>query len=165
MPENRRYGSHLPPHRSEPEQLMSANNHMTLSPTSTIMMDGSVNDITPRDCSETLRHRAVNKVPEGLLEPIEMVKNDLETNNRDSEDKLQENADDGDDESQSFPENTFSFLLIARYPLFEKARPEHEEGTNKLVRKRKTRDYLCIPFWFASGVLILQIFIYTLALE
>eukprot|EP00526_Cylindrotheca_closterium_P002841 CAMPEP_0113601178 /NCGR_PEP_ID=MMETSP0017_2-20120614/92_1 /TAXON_ID=2856 /ORGANISM="Cylindrotheca closterium" /LENGTH=988 /DNA_ID=CAMNT_0000509457 /DNA_START=15 /DNA_END=2981 /DNA_ORIENTATION=+ /assembly_acc=CAM_ASM_000147 len=82
---------------------------------------------------------------------------------------------DSDDEDhyevRTFPRNTFSFLLLAKYPLCDRGQSQMQVPwavwkLSDIERRRwqRSRDYLCLPFWFAWSILILQIGIYTLAL-
>jgi hypothetical protein len=81
-------------------------------------------------------------------------------------------TDDDDDDSvfeeeRAFPDNTFSYLLLVRYPLCDRKKSENEdagEGTSRQARQNSP-DFLCLPFWLAAGILVVQITIYTLALN
>ncbi|CAJ1946015.1 unnamed protein product [Cylindrotheca closterium] len=136
-------------------------------------MDGSVQNnrmeyasLADADKNGTLRQRV--KVPENIvhadLESDEnMEKSNMKQNRGDTNDEYA--ADEND--IRTLPRNTFSFLIIARYPFCEKARPDNNDDRTSIVqnrRKKKHRDYLCIPFWISLGILVLQITIYTLAL-
>lgn len=159
---------------------MPFEDHYVPTPSFTMMMDGSIRSnasesVVGETHKGTLRHRSVNKpaeeespvvaVNEDALEDLEFSKKTAETGQTggNAAPRFSRTAD--DEEILRFPENTFSFLLLARYPFCEKAHPEYEEGTSTLIKRRKTQDYLCIPFWAAVTVLILQILIYTLALQ
>lgn len=75
---------------------------------------------------------------------------------------------------ETFPETTFSFFLVTRYPICGKPSDEmhsvdfSEEislRTSNTWRKTHERDYLCIPYWGALFVVTAQLGIYTLALQ
>lgn len=70
------------------------------------------------------------------------------------------------DEERAFPDNTFSFLLLVKYPLCEKKADEGEDELEASRHKGKNSpDYLCLPFWLALAVLVIQLTIYSLALQ
>ena len=101
---------------------------------------------------------------------------------------LEEEEQDYDDDSsveeeevRTFPNNTFSFLLLARYPLVEKAKAQpsvveadpivddqnDESGmtTSERTRQSRSKDWLCLPFWLGVAILVLQVLIYSLVLQ
>ena len=162
-----------------PNDIGSPNNGATLNPSFMIMMDGSVRDSRAEvsagtaEPSRNLRQR-VARMPKDEeatkdVESVEsgrMKKGELAQQNAAySQGRKSSGGRNQDREMESFPENSFSFLLVARYPFCEKADPEFVEGTNNPIPKRKSRNYLSIPFWSALVVLTLQVFIYTMALQ
>lgn len=78
-----------------------------------------------------------------------------------------------DEDERTFPNNTFSFLLLAKYPLIGKRREEEDEtqgiaGGNEETNtspSHNSPDYMCLSFWLAIAILSLQVTIYTLALQ
>ncbi|CAJ1937139.1 unnamed protein product [Cylindrotheca closterium] len=79
--------------------------------------------------------------------------------------------DDEDDEDDvaAFPHSTVSFLLLAKWPLCGNSAPEDAIECSQqghVVRARhRSRDYMCLPFWFSWGIVALQAGIYALALS
>lgn len=71
-------------------------------------------------------------------------------------------------EVRAFPQSTFSFYMLAKWPLCGYSAPEDTVECNKerniLRAKQRTRDYLCLPFWLATFILFLQVGVYALAL-
>eukprot|EP00980_Cylindrotheca_fusiformis_P018198 scaffold5889_cov115-Cylindrotheca_fusiformis.AAC.5 len=71
------------------------------------------------------------------------------------------------EEERAFPDNTFSFLLLVKYPFCERKTSENEaviEETDRLSGKTSS-DYMCLPFWLALSILVIQLAIYSLALQ
>eukprot|EP00980_Cylindrotheca_fusiformis_P018194 scaffold5889_cov115-Cylindrotheca_fusiformis.AAC.1 len=71
------------------------------------------------------------------------------------------------EEERTFPDNTFSFLLLVKYPFCERKKAEHEieiEEADRLSGKTSS-DYMCLPFWLALSILVIQLAIYSLALQ
>ena len=150
----------------------------SLSPSFIIKMDGSVQNnrkdyasLTDADQNGTLRQRVK---PQQEEVPDNSLRTDLESNEKEKPVKKQpeqnvgdtdHEADVGNDDLRTLPRNTFSFLIIARYPFCENARRENDDRRSIIqIQSSKTRDHLCVPFWCSLGILILQITIYTLAL-
>eukprot|EP00526_Cylindrotheca_closterium_P000026 CAMPEP_0113614218 /NCGR_PEP_ID=MMETSP0017_2-20120614/7048_1 /TAXON_ID=2856 /ORGANISM="Cylindrotheca closterium" /LENGTH=872 /DNA_ID=CAMNT_0000523369 /DNA_START=40 /DNA_END=2658 /DNA_ORIENTATION=+ /assembly_acc=CAM_ASM_000147 len=75
--------------------------------------------------------------------------------------------DDDENEVRAFPHSTVSFLLLAKWPLYGHSTPEStvelSEGGNFRL-KHRSRDYLCLPFWFSFAIVVLQFGVYVLAL-
>eukprot|EP00980_Cylindrotheca_fusiformis_P016232 scaffold4825_cov132-Cylindrotheca_fusiformis.AAC.9 len=79
---------------------------------------------------------------------------------------IDENDDDSFlDEVSTFPNNTFSFLLISRYPFCERKTAESEIDIDVSQTGKVSPDFLCLPFWLALAILVLQVTIYSLALQ
>lgn len=82
-------------------------------------------------------------------------------------DQTKEEEDDVD-EVRAFPHSTVSFLLVTRWPLCGRSPPQDAIDCSQQGRvfraKHRSRDYLCLPFWFSSGIVALQAGVYTLAL-
>lgn len=149
-----------------------------------IMMDGSVQNVheghtaSTTDQTGTLRQRVKSKVADPEANKEAMRDLEYNRNTKSQKSNIEYGEQDaspysglhdkivGDNEVRTFPQNTFSFLLLARYPICEKTQAENDDGrSNVPIPRKKTRDYLCLPFWCALGVLILQLAIYTLALQ
>eukprot|EP00980_Cylindrotheca_fusiformis_P016234 scaffold4825_cov132-Cylindrotheca_fusiformis.AAC.11 len=75
--------------------------------------------------------------------------------------------DDSVEEQRAFPDNTFSFLLIAKYPLCESKKEEDEIDLDSSDHQtgKNSPDYLFLPFLLALAVLVMQLAIYSLALQ
>lgn len=70
------------------------------------------------------------------------------------------------DEERTFPDNTFSFFLLTRYPICEKEASETGSDSEEAnTARQNSSDYLCLPFWLALSILVVQLTIYSLALQ
>eukprot|EP00980_Cylindrotheca_fusiformis_P017420 scaffold5418_cov107-Cylindrotheca_fusiformis.AAC.1 len=68
------------------------------------------------------------------------------------------------EEDSTFPNNTFSFLLLVKYPFCERKTTENVAAIEEADRMSSS-DYMCLPFWLALSILVIQLAIYSLALQ